>query len=332
MRSKAGLVIAMAALGLAGCSWVPNAVNPISWYRGITGASKNDDLGKGDNDENLAEGNNQPYPNLASVPDVPSTAMSTIDKDKLVNSLIADRENAKYSPDDLRAGRSSVTAPPPPPPNAAPPADATSSTSAEPSTSSDSSSPPGSSASSAAPSGAPRAQTRGSEKPPAESSLKSPTVRSEPQGDTITPPPPPPVIPSPGGTASAAPQPPTALASATPAAVTSGAAPAHDAAQPLATFAFAAGSAQLTDQERADIATIAKAYRQKAGPIRVVGHGEAGPGTAPASDMNLALARAQAVAAVLADDGVAKKDIAVEAAPLPPSGGDVPRAEVFFAN
>src|SRR6185312_15009249 len=111
VRSKIRLIVLAAVVAqLGACSSLPNAVNPVSWYRGITGASKNDDLGKGQNEENLKEGSNEPFPNLGTVPDAPETALSTIDRDKLVDSLIADRNNAKYANDDFRAGRTPAAA------------------------------------------------------------------------------------------------------------------------------------------------------------------------------------------------------------------------------
>ena len=117
MRNKFGLVIlGMALAGVAGCSSVPDAVNPVSWYRGVTGISKNDDLGKDQNEQNLAEGSNEPYPNLGSVPAAPDAQLSGVDRDKLVKSLVADRNNAQYSADNLRAGDVASTVPPPAPP------------------------------------------------------------------------------------------------------------------------------------------------------------------------------------------------------------------------
>src|SRR5690242_3416374 len=117
VRNKFGLVIlGVTLIGVSGCSSVPNAINPISWYRDATGLSKNDDLGKGENEENLAAGGNQPYPNLASVPSPPDAQLSGIDRDRLKKSLVADRTNAQYSADNLRAGDVASTVPPPAPP------------------------------------------------------------------------------------------------------------------------------------------------------------------------------------------------------------------------
>src|SRR5579885_3469734 len=113
--------VSLALLALAGCS-VPDALNPVSWYRDLSGVSKNDALDNTPkNKQNLEAGSKEPYPNLADVPDAPSNALSTIDRDKLQQSLVADRENAKYSADALRAGTAAsgiVPSPPPPAPAA----------------------------------------------------------------------------------------------------------------------------------------------------------------------------------------------------------------------
>jgi len=84
------------ALSLAGCSYVPDWASPIEWYRGATGVSKNDDTGPERNQQNLEEGSKEPYPNLATVPPVPTNALSAAEREKLRKSLTADRENAQY--------------------------------------------------------------------------------------------------------------------------------------------------------------------------------------------------------------------------------------------
>jgi outer membrane protein OmpA-like peptidoglycan-associated protein len=113
----------LASLLLAGCSWVPDAVNPVSWYRDVSGASKDDNLEKGaGNQQNLEAGGKEPYPNLGDVPDEPSTATSTIDREALQRSLVADRINAQYTDEQLRADVAApqivLPAPPPPTPSA----------------------------------------------------------------------------------------------------------------------------------------------------------------------------------------------------------------------
>src|SRR5205807_87560 len=56
------------------------------------------------------------YPNLATVPPPPVRALTAAEREKLTQSLIADRTNARHTDEQLRAGFSPVAAAPPPPP------------------------------------------------------------------------------------------------------------------------------------------------------------------------------------------------------------------------
>jgi outer membrane protein OmpA-like peptidoglycan-associated protein len=381
VRNKFGLVIlGVMLVGVSGCSSVPNAVNPISWYRDVTGLSKNDDLGKGQNEQNLAEGSDEPYPNLGNVPSAPDNQLSGVDRDKLVKSLVADRNNAQYSADNLRAGDVASTVPPPappapkpdtssatissatissapespppeiPPPPPTAPAPAESSNAAPP--------PPPPAASPPAPAPSPAATAaavpppaaapvpspnkaaanntqqrkppvRGSEAPPAESSLQSPSIPNLPQGETPTPAPPPPstrgpAVHSPSGTA-------TQQATAPANAPATAAAHRPGVSYRVADVSFAPGSAYLSGALRGTIAEIVKIHNTEGGTIRIVGFGESTGKDAAVAGLTLALDRAQAVAVALTDSGVAAKDIAVEAAPVAAKGGtDAPRAEVYI--
>ena len=110
--------VAAVLLGLGAC-------NPIETYRDLTGVSKNDpNPATTPNSQNLAAGEKSPYPNLATVPEPPTQALTTVERDKLTQSLIADRTNAKYTSERLQAGFEEGAAPPPPPPPPTPPATA----------------------------------------------------------------------------------------------------------------------------------------------------------------------------------------------------------------
>lgn len=373
MRNKFGLVIlGVTLVGVSGCSKVPDAVNPISWYRDATGVSKNDNLGTGENEQNLAEGGNEPYPNLASVPSPPDTQLSSIDRSRLEKSLVADRSNAQYSADNLRAGDVASTVPPPAPParntpdasNAAtssatissPPPSAPPSPQAPTETASATPPPAASPPPSPAPTPKPPAPSassppssagsnllagnsqqqkpppRGSEAPPAESSLQSPTIANVPQGENPTPPPPPPHLPPPNADrAGNAPPPQQATAPGNATAAT--AARPAGASYRAANVSFAPGSAYLSAALRSTIGEIVKTHNSEGGTIRIVGFGEASGKDAAVAGLTLALDRAQAVAVALTDAGVAAKDIAVEAAPVAAKGGaDAPRAEVYIEH
>jgi outer membrane protein OmpA-like peptidoglycan-associated protein len=385
VRNKFGLVIlGMTLVGVAGCSRVPDAVNPVSWYRDVTGISKNDDLGKGQNEQNLAEGSNEPFPNLGSVPSPPDAQLSGVDRDKLVKSLVADRNNAQYSADNLRAGDVASTVPPPAPPARKTPGPAdTSATSsatisaapapapAPPAQSASAAPPPPPPAASTAPPPAPAATAsakpaaappssagsnllssnsqqqqklkppaRGSEAPPAESSLQSPAIPNLPQGEAATPAPQPPRVPPSQVTNSASStRAPTLRAPAgapTQQATAPATAPATRRAgisYRVADVSFASGSAYLSGALRGTVAEVAKIYNTEGGTIRIIGFGEATGKDAAVAGLTLALDRAQAVAVALTDAGVPAKDIAVEAAPVAAKGGtDAPRAEVYLEH
>ncbi len=110
------LVILAVLLGLGAC-------NPVETVRDWTGASQNDpDPDTTPNTRNLAAGEASDYPNLATVPPPPVRAMTAAERDKLTQSLIADRVNARHTDEQLRAGFPAVSAAPPPPPSSLPPA------------------------------------------------------------------------------------------------------------------------------------------------------------------------------------------------------------------
>src|SRR5215212_3135373 len=75
------------ALGIAlgGC-------NPIETWRSVSGANKNDpDPATAPFSGNLAAADAAPYPHLASVPPPPTRATSTAERQKLAQTLVAER-------------------------------------------------------------------------------------------------------------------------------------------------------------------------------------------------------------------------------------------------
>lgn len=244
------ILMAGAAICLSGCGDSKSSgADPIEWYRDLNGDSRNDLKDKAAaNSKNLEQGGKMPYPNLASVPKEPDNAITKVDRNKMAQSLIADRTNAQYTDEQLRAGQNmqAVAAPlpevPMPPPNAAA-ASATTQTpavtqvapTAAPKVAAAPAQPvkqeplpPAAPAprgqqmaaipSAAQPTGdkttddaAPPDQApkksdakkkqvkRGSEPPPQESSLQSPTITAMPKGEEAQEPPPPPPVATPSG-------------------------------------------------------------------------------------------------------------------------------------
>lgn len=124
-RAAAAFVIA-GTLGLAGCSSVPDALNPVEWYRGtsetVGGWFGGDEPaaaepGRGTaGDPGTSPGSG--YPNLASVPPRPTPSTTAAEREALRQGLVADRTNARYT--DQPAPAQAPQARQTPPPAAAP--------------------------------------------------------------------------------------------------------------------------------------------------------------------------------------------------------------------
>ena len=211
------LAILAFVLGLGAC-------NPVDTWRDWTGSSKNDpDPETTPNTQNLAAGDTSDYPNLATVPPPPSRALTAAEREKLTQSLIGDRTNAKYSDEKLRAGFPAVSAsvPPPPPPVPAATAEAAADPAAAaapapaPTASPETANAAGKTMAApdiggaapktaAAPGQGLRKAGEPPEPPPMETSLEVPNVRSVPNPEQVQSSPPPP-YPAPAPTAANAP-------------------------------------------------------------------------------------------------------------------------------
>jgi hypothetical protein len=310
------------AISLAGCS-------PVEAWRSLSGASKNDpDPATAPFTGNLAAADAAPYPNLASVPPPPTRATSTAERQKLAQSLIADRAAAA-----AQAGSSPAVPVPSPggpkpaaaplPQHAAPPPIAATAPSSQPGAAVPA---PDKSASAATQT----ARQRGgapAEPVPMDSSLQMPQVRSLPEPETARPPPPPPRVASAPAAAVAAEPPPTAAATAAPQA-----APAPPVLAPVAPPAAparaeprrapAAMTVATLDQvapgriDRGQIYQVAGLYKEQPGTVRVVAYAAApAPGADPLALYQAALDRAHAVAKALADAGIPASRIQTEATP-----------------
>src|SRR5438876_5355090 len=272
------------SVGLGGCS-VPDWANPVEWYRNVSGASKGDPKPDARNTQNLKKGGEQPYPNLASVPPPPTNALSSAEREKLRNSLAADRANAKY----LDSSDQYVPTPPKvvsSPPLSAP--EAAEAPAASPAPVQATPVPAPASAPTRS-SSSPSSAQRGTEAPPQESSLTPPSVRSVPQGDTPRGAPPPPAgVPTRAQSQASqplqrapAPQPPpqpqqsAALPPQDPGSTGGGAALPGGVGVMLGSIQFTGNSAKLSPELLAQVREIAAVGQQNGGgTIRVTGYSE----------------------------------------------------------
>jgi outer membrane protein OmpA-like peptidoglycan-associated protein len=334
--------LAAIALPLAGCSHVPDAVNPVAWYRDVSGASQNDaEDANQRNQQNLEAGSREPYPNLATVPNVPSGATSSAERQKLVNSLIADRAHAQYSNQQLQAGAHLANIAPPPPEalKVGPPGVPATTV---PSPAATASAPPKL-----------RSTTAQHESAPMESTLTSPTAPAVPKGEVPPPPPPPvkvattppPAAPSISTTTPSAPPPAPHVNPTPPPAAPAGVRGSHPslamrtpatARNPITVsvgdIMFAPTSSDLAATQQSALSEIAGLYKQTGGEIRIVGHAQPGHSSDAMrqriAGLDLALDRASAVAQALSKLGVPARHIRVQAAPA--TAKSRPRVEVFM--
>ncbi len=104
------------------------------------------------------------------------------------------------------------------------------------------------------------------------------------------------------------------------------------AAVKVAQIDFAANSTTLSDADRQHLGAIVPLYRRDPGKVRVIGYAGVGNGAVQQlSGFQIALDRAQAVAAGLTQAGIPSDKILVEAAPADPASGQA-RAEILLEH
>jgi len=324
------LVLIAFGLALSGCS-------PIETWRSLRGVDKNDpDPRTAPFTGNLAEAEAAPYPNLASFPPAPVHATNAAERQKLTQSLIADRSalaadsgpalarpaaDAKAAPALRAAGLASAA---PAPTNTQPANPAASAPVAAPTAS-----PPSRTALNSTQSGR-RATSEPPEPGPQNSSLQMPDVRSVPEPEAARPPPPPAALPTvprpaivaqpPAAVASAVPQPAPLVPVLAPVAPPPPAAAKTEPRRPPAATTVATleirAAAAAVGQDQAQIERVAALYKDSPGTVRVLAYAAAPAGGGdPLDSYHAALDRAQAVAKALADSGIPAGKIQTQAAP-----------------
>lgn len=110
-RRRGILVAALIALSTGGCSSVPDAVNPVEWYKGTRDWVSGDDKAATAKppEAKPVPGAEKAFPKLDSVPERPPQSTSA-EREKMANSLIADRDTARYTDEQFRRQDSSIAA------------------------------------------------------------------------------------------------------------------------------------------------------------------------------------------------------------------------------
>jgi hypothetical protein len=130
----------LAAAGLmTACSSMPEWTKPSTWYDGVTDAKKAEDAKPADSaktevaatkdakapvEDPLAPAKTEPriqasetpteFPNLSTAPDPRQAATTDGQRREIRDSLVADRDKAQHTADELRGGTTPAAAPPAP--------------------------------------------------------------------------------------------------------------------------------------------------------------------------------------------------------------------------
>lgn len=258
----------------------------------------------------------QPFPNLGTVPDQPPQTRSALERAKITEGLVADRENAEHTDEalGLRPTGAASSAPTPPPPPAAMPAPEEEAATPKPSTSAVEVQPAPPPPQTVAP--AAGVESAPAQAPQADASAGgwSSTVQTAQAVPAPQPAPLPSTAPSPqvfeGGSVIVNPD-----------ASPLGANPLLPSGEtrPVALIFFRHGSASLSRGDIQVLREVVKLHKERGGLIRVIGHASMGRARADDARQNLAnfnisLARANAVARELSRLGVPIDQIHVAAA------------------
>jgi len=326
------------AVGLAGCSSVPDALNPVEWAKDIGSVFSDDDPQAADAkaraERRPVPGADRPFPNLSTVPGRPAVTPAG-DRDRIAQGLRADRENARYADEAARqpppsattalagAGRSGrlpaeptppVRSADPMPPRSAPAQMAGGRVEAAPRTPVSKETLEAQSVEPAA-GGAPSGPVAARAAPPAAvPAVPPPAALPEPQASGQG------SGPSASPSASTMRAPERRVASRPPSAREAVSdAPAQGVSYRAAVIYFDPDSADLSPQDIAAIREVARFHRQTGGMVRIVGHAA---GDSPVTSgqrhrdatVRVSTARAEAVARQLVQFGVSQRSVAVRGA------------------
>ena len=95
MHGVTGLVLIGAIFATAGCSYVPDALNPVEWYDGVVSLFEDEETMEArEVARTPVPGASQQYPNLATVPPRPTGASTPEQRTVIASGLVADRRQA----------------------------------------------------------------------------------------------------------------------------------------------------------------------------------------------------------------------------------------------
>lgn len=308
-----GIAALLVTLVLVGaCTWMPDAVNPVEWYKGTKGWIT------GDKDKQAADaarkeakpmpGADKPFPKLSTVPERPTAETrqrAAAERERVASGLIADRNQARYTDEVL--GQGGAASAPPAPAQVTPPAAVTPRAVPR---------PPA--IASAAPRRTPAPPVMRAPSPP-QTARPAPRRSATSQISSLSfGAPPADIAASLGGSGSPSSALPVRPGSPAIASLQRVQGPGLGTGQ-IATVYFATGSSRLNSKGRGEVRRAYQAHRERGGILRVVGHASSRTRdldlvSHQMANFNVSLDRANAVVRELLRLGAKPEAIVIDAA------------------
>lgn len=111
MRGATVAALLVTMLGLGACSSVPGWADPTQWFAGDDAPTTSPDTAE----KAATAEKDARFPNLSRVPPRPVEQTSDAEKNRALNTLAADSQNARHTDEELRARPADSTTPPPAP-------------------------------------------------------------------------------------------------------------------------------------------------------------------------------------------------------------------------
>lgn len=108
LRAKPSSLLVAFGVIVGGCSYVPEWANPVEWYDGLFGRSPSAVASARTADRSVP-GQDKPYPKLSSVPSQPPATSSASERRAIAQGLVADREHARYTEQEVREETTAVS-------------------------------------------------------------------------------------------------------------------------------------------------------------------------------------------------------------------------------
>ena len=110
MHGVTGLVLMVAIFATGGCSYVPDALNPVEWYNDVVSLFEDEETMEArEVARTPVPGASQQYPSLSTVPPRPTGASTPEQRTVIARGLVADRRQARAAAQSMTSSVPAIT-------------------------------------------------------------------------------------------------------------------------------------------------------------------------------------------------------------------------------